>query len=190
MYVDDAPPEAMASLILQVRGILADSGLSQKPLWDTEAGWLRPAEVPAGLAPAYLARAEILNWAAGAERFYWFAWEGRPLGVELVTSDNATLTPAGHALETVEHWLLGATLQDCSANPDGVWQCTLLKSGSTSHILWSTHGTQAFPLPTNWKAHNLQSLAGINSPINDNHLDVGPEPIWVNESNTRWSGIP
>jgi endo-1,4-beta-mannosidase len=71
-YVADQPPEAMVPVIRQVQQTMADNGVGNKPIWDTEAGWFKPNPFPsAELGAGYAARAFILNWAAGVQRFYW-----------------------------------------------------------------------------------------------------------------------
>src|SRR3989442_6392533 len=92
-YVGSQPPEAMISLITRVRAVMAQYGARDKPLWNTETGWpienhikeeSAPPPSPGALtdsdASAYVARAYILNWAAGVRRFYWDSWGNRLTG--------------------------------------------------------------------------------------------------------------
>ena len=47
-YVFPAPPEAQVPLINSVKAIMRGSDAGDKPLWDTEAGWAKPAPFPLG----------------------------------------------------------------------------------------------------------------------------------------------
>ena len=39
-YTKHRPPEAMLDTVAEVRRAMADAGLQDRPLWNTEAGWL------------------------------------------------------------------------------------------------------------------------------------------------------
>jgi hypothetical protein len=176
----DAPPEAMIALIGSVRNTMEKYGLGAKPLWNTEAGWLGPDLLPPDTQAAYLARAFILNWAAGVERFYWYAWENHHgTEIELVGRDNGTLTPAGTALATLETWMTGAVLSRGSATPKNIWTCDLERGNATSHILWSAGGETALPLPPTWQAQYIDSLNSGRTAIRGTSIQLGAQPIWV-----------
>ena len=118
--------KAMLPLIGQVKAVIQKNGLSGKPLWNTEAGFLGPTLLPPDLQAAYIARAFLLNWSAGVNRFYWYAWEDRyGTQIELVERDNVTLTPAGVAFATTQKWMTGAVMSGCGNSPDGAWVCEL-----------------------------------------------------------------
>jgi hypothetical protein len=180
-YVDkDAPPEAMIALISSVRSTMEKYGLSAKPQWNTEAGWLGPDLLPPDTQAAYLARAFILNWSAGVERFYWYAWENHHgTEIELVGRDNATLTPAGTALATLETWMTGAVLSRCSASPKNIWTCDLERGNQSSHILWSAGGETALPLPAAWHAKERVSLDGTTQAVQGSSISIGIAPALV-----------
>jgi hypothetical protein len=111
-YVTPRPPEEMVPLIRQVRQIMLDNGAGDKPLWNTESGWAQPKPFPSQtLAASYLARAFILNWATGVQRFYWYAWDNHGwASLETTEPDSRTLTPAGQAYGVIQNWLVGARL--------------------------------------------------------------------------------
>jgi hypothetical protein len=179
-YVGSEPPEAMVTLIAGVERILAKHGLSSKPLWNTEAGWLGSALLPPDTQAAYLARAFILNWASGVSRFYWYAWENhRGTRIELVGSDNATLTPAGKAYGTIQRWMTGAVLADCSASTSGVWACGLERDNRTSHLVWSATVGTSFSVPAAWQARTTEALDGGRAPIQNNTISAGISPVLV-----------
>jgi hypothetical protein len=176
----DDPPEAMVLLIDKVKSIMEKYGLSSKPLWNTEAGWLGPNLLPQDLQSAYIARAFILNWADGVNRFYWFAWENRRgTEIELVEGDNSTLTPAGRAFATTQAWMTGAVMTRCIGSPNGIWMCDLKNRKGVSHILWNTKGTLTFPIPEGWRHGSVYELDGGRTPIQGMSIAIGIEPILI-----------
>lgn len=176
----DVPPEAMVTLIGAVKGILAKHGLGAKPLWNTEAGWLGPDFLPPDTQAAWLARAYILNWASGVDRFYWFAWEGhRGLQVELVGKDNASLTPAGKAFAAIQTWMTGAVLSHCAVAGTGLWTCDLARSNRSAHILWSANGNTQVSVPAEWRAEEVDLLDGGRRAIQGSQILIGIEPVLI-----------
>jgi len=176
----DAPPEAMATLIESVKKTIEKYGLSDKPIWNTEAGWLGPDMFPPEAQAAYLARAFLLNWVSGVERFYWYAWENHHgTRVELVGRDNATLTAAGQAFATVETWMTGARLTRCAASASGLWTCDLERGGRVAHVVWNTGGDTAMPIPAQWQAREVRLLDGGSKAIQGGAISAGVSPELV-----------
>ncbi|MDD2337857.1 MAG: beta-galactosidase, partial [Geobacteraceae bacterium] len=109
-YVRPAPPEAMLERIDCIRGLMRKYSVN-KPLWNTEAGWniselASNDTVSDDTGAAYVLRAYIVNWAAGVDRFFWYAWDNYKMG--LVKTDGATFRPGAFAYATTVKWLGGA----------------------------------------------------------------------------------
>jgi hypothetical protein len=177
LYVDDQPPEKTAELAQQVKAVMARNGVD-KPLWDTEAGWAHPKPFPADLAPPYVSRSYILNWAAGVSRFYWYAWDNHEwVTLEMVEKDNRTEKPAAIAYATTEKWLLGAIMNSCTSSRAGVWTCSLTRDGNESWIVWKQSGQSQFTIPSNWNVHQADSLLGSAANVNSGQQwNIGPSP--------------
>jgi len=96
---------------------------------------------------AFVARFEIMNWATGLTRAYWYEWDNPAYGtLWSPTSINGCSTiftsgyvcKPGSAYQQVYDWLLGSTLGACSVTGT-VWTCTLTQSsGSIAEIIWDT----------------------------------------------------
>lgn len=176
----DDPPEAMLPLIDKVKSTMRKYGLANKPLWNTEAGWLGPSLLSPDLQAAYISRAFILNWSAGVGRFYWFAWENHHgTQVELVGSDNATLTPAGKAFATTQAWMVGAVLSACASSESGTWTCDLRKNDKVSHIAWNARGDTMLSIPADWHANYANTLTGGRAEIKGNSILVSAQPVLI-----------
>lgn len=180
-YVGEQPPEAMVPLIEAVRSMMDQYHASRKPLWNTEAGWLGAPTLPPALAAAYVARAYVLNWAAGVSRFYWYAWDiHHGSSIELTEMDNTTLTRAGNAYQTVERWTIGSVLNRCVSSNEETWICDLQNNGIGTHIVWSTNGDTVLEIPSTWNASSVETLSGNHLKVRNRHLIVGIEPVLIN----------
>jgi hypothetical protein len=172
------PPEDMVVLIQKVKQVMADNGAGDKPLWNTETGWPYPRPFPSDdLAAAYLARAYILNWAAGVKRLYWYAWDNHGwVSLETTEKDSQTLTSAGRAYGIIETWLVGARMDSCNEDSDHTWACQLTRDGATEWIVWNTEGTRDFSVPSSWRATNVTPLLGELHAIAGTSLQINQVP--------------
>jgi hypothetical protein len=173
------PPEKVLPLISAVRSGMKAYGVDEKPLWNTESGWLGGDPLAPGLAAAYVARAYLLAWAAGVTRFYWYAWEIHDrTSIELTGPDNATLTPAGTAFSVVQRWMTGQIMTRCGRS-EGTWTCDFRKGTAATHIVWSTDGTRPFAIPDAWHARTVSQLNGDRSLLDRGVVDVGAGPVMI-----------
>ena len=176
-YVWPDPPEKMVPEILRVEELLRDQKLANRPLWDTEAGWdiesaVNPPPLSAhgGRTPLtmsaagdYVARAFILNWAAGVRRYYYYAWDDGLMG--LVERDG-TLKPPARAYEEVHHWLLGARMESCEADEAGTWTVRLKQaSGAPGVIVWNAKAELDFTPPATWRVGAVRNWLGKSTPV-------------------------
>lgn len=195
LYVSPQPPEAALPVIRAVQQLMAKHGVD-KPLWNTEAGWVManreaiadPTMVgfdstikplPEELAAAYVARSLILVWAAGVQRYYWYAWDNQAMG--LIEPRSKAGKPAAQAYAQTAAWLTGRILQDCRSTADGIWTCTFsYKEGTRSRVLWRPAGPLRIPVPKEWQAVEYQALDGTVGKLPSNpYVEIGPAPVLV-----------
>jgi len=182
-YLSPKPPEAMLQLVDAIKKVMSENGAQDKPLWDTEAGWLPPAQIDPELGAAYLARSYIVLWADGVQRFYWYAWDNHTsVALQTTESDSQTKTPAGQAFSTIQDWLVGARMDWCKADPEQTWQCQLNRNGTPEWIVWNAAGTQTLALPRSWNAKKVTPLIGESHRLSGSSLNVGPTPVLVTAS--------
>jgi hypothetical protein len=174
------PPESMVPLIQNVKNIMTQHGIGDKPLWDTEAGWLGPTKLPDDQQAAYVARSYIVNWAAGADRFYWFQWDiHQGSSIEMVRSDNLTLTPAGKAFITIQAWMNGAVMHRCLTSENHDWVCEFDQHGAWKYIVWNPDSERDFKLAKNWRVSKVTQLDGSTSGINGDSIHIGIRPVLI-----------
>jgi hypothetical protein len=177
----------MVPLITQARQIMAKNHAGSLPLWNTETGWAKPKPFPSEeLGAAYLARAYLLDWAAGVQRFFWYAWDNHSfVSIETTRADNQTPTPAGRAFETIQSWLLGAQIRSCDMAADHTWICALHRGDADEWVDWNPdHGTE-MKVPPSWRATTITSLNGTPARLNSTTLQINEIPQLITGGQAR-----
>ncbi len=194
-YMIDLKPEAMLPLIKKVQQVMARHGAVGKPLWNTESGWLIanrdsgvnavgvgfPKETPVLSIPhsgAYVARSLALGWAAGLERFYWYAWDNGAMG--FAERQGAQIKPVAQVYARVYEWLRGSVLQSCVRQSATVWVCTLSRGKRRpAWLVWDSDDESRWTLPPGWQVAQLQTLDGRQFTIDriGQPIYIGPSPI-------------
>ena len=139
------PPEALAQQIQALRAVLARHQLAGKPIWNTEGGWGRDAQLPDETEQAaFLVKWYLINFTNGVARAYWYQWDNPEWGT--LWREGGGITPAGKAAQQVAGWLAGAT----SASPCGaagkssLWTCEIRKGNAIFRVVWSASGQAAY----------------------------------------------
>ena len=175
-------PEEVVPMVAKVKQVLAANGLGSMPIWNTESGWGDWKDgvntFTPELAQAFVARTNILLWASGVSRFYWYAWDNHTwVRLEMTEKDNTTEKPAAQAYRTVEGWMLGNTFQGCQRTPDNVWTCTLKRGGRPARIVWAPGGETEFNLLPEWKVTSEQDLSGKIAQMTGKKITIGVSPV-------------
>jgi hypothetical protein len=179
-YVDPQTllPEDMVPVIQHVRQVISDNGLGNKQLWNTETGWFPPARIDSDeLAAGFLARAFILSWAAGVQRFYWYAWDNGAAAIVTYKEAEHIMTPAGHAYQVIQQWLVGAQMAGCTQSSDNIWTCQLNRAGKKTFIVWSPQGNRKFDVPKAWQVASITPLLNDRKTLNELNIEIGPAPL-------------
>lgn len=154
-YLNSETPESLPEYVRLVRGALGRHGLSGKPLWNTETGWLTAIsqEVDAAAVgfdrssrvlsddevSAYLQRMYLLSGYAGIERVYWYAWDNGAMG--LTGKRGLVLGRASKVIKSFSGFFSGYTVESCSSK-GGVWSCVMSNQlGQRVHAFWTMAGS-------------------------------------------------
>ncbi|AFY82267.1 beta-1,4-xylanase [Oscillatoria acuminata PCC 6304] len=177
-YVPFLPPETMVPLIHEVQMTMAKYGVGDKPLWNTETGWLGRAPFSDEWGAAgFVARSYILNWAAGVARLYWYVWDNQGIYLRLTQADRTTPTQAGIAYGELQQWLVGAQMNNCQAK-QMIWTCELTRDRDyKAWIVWNTEGSSRFQVPEEWGVQQVRDLAGEQQLLRRNGVEIGPSPL-------------
>jgi hypothetical protein len=135
------PPEDLTQQIQALRKVLERHGMSDKPIWNTEGGWGKDAQLPdADEEAAFLVKWFLINFTNGVQRAYWYQWDNGDWGT--LWRENTGLTPAGQAARQVAGWLEGASSTGPCAvkGASKLWTCDLKKGSSLYRVVWSADG--------------------------------------------------
>lgn len=168
-------PEQIPQYHAALVNMLRRHGLAHLPIWNTEFGYLieDPTTpnthpliggafarvLPADEAAARLARSLIIAASLGIERFYWFMWDGRNMG--LISYQEKTINAAGRAFGRVANWLTNRTVSTIQ-RIGNVAFCQLAEDGRTvGHLVWPhDYRTQPWVAPQSWKVTSVVGLDG------------------------------
>ncbi len=180
-YTIGRQPEVLyTSDIPRVRTMLRQVGASDKPLWNTEAGWYAPPRLADDVGVAQLARSYLLNWARGIERFYFYSWDGdEETGVALAEVPSFRVaTAAGLAFRELSGWLVGSRMT--AVEVGSPWWVELRRAnGSRAFVVWEPSGSQRsrFRVPEDWEISHVRDLSGaVTRLVAD---DTGARQVWI-----------
>jgi hypothetical protein len=173
------PPETVVPLIQNVKSLMAKYNVN-KPLWNTEAGWLGPDFFSDEQQSAYVARAVVLNWVSGVSRYYWYAWDShKGSQIEMVAADSYTPNPAGKAFATIQQWIGGSVVKRCLTSDNHNYVCEVVNNDNWKFIVWNTDGERDFQLAKNWKVTQITKLDGTVEKIQGDSIHIGIRPVLV-----------
>jgi hypothetical protein len=151
-------PEDIAPQIQSLNQVLANHGLANLQLWNTEASWGSGTAAVGEQQASWLMRYHMMLAAAGVSRFVWYAYDDCGWGTlwEAPWCSNPQMptgqvTPPGQAYAVIESWLSGATLPACQQYENGLWACELKRAGGyDAWMLWSSTGVSiSVPISAN-----------------------------------------
>lgn len=151
-------PEQIVTGVQNLRQALAQYGLSNLELWNTEASFELDTYLNQDQQASWAMRYHAAQAALGVTRFIWYAYDQCSWGTlwssPLCTANQGPtgqLTEAGTAYGTIENWFIGANLTQCQQYKNGLWTCELQRSGGyDAWMLWSSTGTNiSVPVPQN-----------------------------------------
>lgn len=188
-------PEQIPQYHAALLKVMARHGLGHLPVWNTEFGYLiadptspntHPLSggsfsrvLPEHEAAAWLARSLVIAASLGIERFYWFMWDGRNLG--LITYLERRINAAGVAYGTVAGWLTGRHIGPVRQTGNLVF-CPLVEKGTTiGRLAWTRdYKTMHWTVPKNWKAAAFESINGRHQEITSTGaIELSASPILI-----------
>ncbi|HWP17909.1 MAG TPA: glycosyl hydrolase [Burkholderiaceae bacterium] len=179
-------PESLSAKIDNVRTLMAQYGVGDKELWNTEGGagcdaliYECSSFVPtAAQHRSVTPRALMIMWARGVSNHNYYFWERQEGVGRLVESDLRTPTEAARAYGEFAGWLKAARLVDGYELDGKVYVFRLDKDGVSHVVLWSATGTIAVNLPQQWAVSRVRTLRGTEAAIpGDRQLSIGIEPV-------------
>ena len=160
------PPEGLSEQIRALRSVMARHHLADKPIWNTEGGWGKDAQLPDEKEQAaFLVKWYFINFTNGVARAYWYQWDNPEWGT--LWRESSGTTPAGRAAQQVADWLADATsASPCKASgSSGLWTCEIKKGNGTFRVAWSASGQARYG--------DVANLASITETGGEKHTPPG-----------------
>jgi len=182
-YVSPNPPEDIATLASRVSSLLALYGVN-KPIWNTETGWLPPSSFSSDdEAAAVAVRALLVGRSAGIARFVWYEWDNRCcITLFMTEADFATPTRAALAYANLQKWLVGSLLSPCTSGAAKTWSCDVqFSDGRHGRILWNPSRQIKVSEQLSWTPTAVEDMYGNDTPASGATFAVGPEPVLLRE---------
>jgi hypothetical protein len=187
-------PENVAAVLDGARAVMAASGQSSKPLFDTEGSWGVSSQVTdKDVEVEFTARFYLIQLGGtvasqGFDKFYWFGWDYTNTG-GFYDPNNGQVTPAGVAYQQVYNWAMGAVMSRCA--PSGTqWACGFSRSANyQAEAIWDTSQTctngtcTALSVSVDPRYVQYRDLTGQVTPIVNNTVPVGGKPILLETAN-------
>jgi hypothetical protein len=170
--------ESIAQSTIDIQNVLAEYGLSNKPLWDTEWGMEAPTVITDTTAQeAYVSTGLILQAALGVQTEIFYAYDNAASA--LYNAATGQLTPAGVAYQQTEEWLTGATLPSGYQLNGSVYTVQLEKNGQSELLVWNSAGQSSYSAGSFTEYVNAQ---GQVEPIVNGEVTIGTVPILLETS--------
>jgi len=175
-------PERAATDLSNLRKVLTNANVSDKPVWSTEGGYgvYHTISDPDQQA-AWIARYLIVQQSAGLARTYWYAWDASD--APFWTKTGGT-TNAGSTYGEVINWLVGAALTSPCVATGTVWQCGYTRgNGYDALAVWDTAQscsrgtctTSTFNVPFGYTY--VRDLNGTKVAVAGSAVQIGIKPI-------------
>jgi putative glycosyl hydrolase len=192
-YPYTGTPEQMTTRISNMQTVMANHGLQNKPIFDTEGSWGVTNNLTDGdLQAAFTGRFYLVQIAQGVSRFYWFAWDTPNTGDFYVLGTANTLTKAGVAYEQIHQWMVGATPSAACSSSGTIWTCSFTRANAYQAIaVWDSAQTcgagvcttASYAVPPGMIQY--RDLSGNLTPITAATLPLGLKPILL-ENSSAW----
>jgi Ca2+-binding RTX toxin-like protein len=172
-YIDSSSGgvELMAPWIDRFKAALANSGLSDKPIWTTEWGWT-PSLTDPNAQAAYASKALVLQAALGVQRELFYAYDADSFGVYNYATGQ--VSAAGVALQETEQWLVGATMPNGYKVNGTIYSAQLTRGGENSLVVWDSAGSSSYSAGPYTEYVDLQ---GKVHAVTNGAVTIGSTPI-------------
>jgi hypothetical protein len=178
------PPEGLSEQIAALRSVLAKHNLSQLPIWNTEGGWGKDAQLPDDSAQAaFLVKWYMINFTNGIARAYWYQWDNPEWGT--LWREGTGMTAAGSAVQQVVSWLDRTTSAAPCEPVQGsqLWECELQKGNKLFRVIWSASGESTLSDAGNIVA--ITPIAGTRRGSTHQPIVVTSQPVLIEYGPSR-----
>ena len=172
--------EGIVPVLQDFQAVLAQYGLSNVPIWDTEWGMEAPTVITNTTAQeAYVSTGLILQAALGVQTEIFYAYDNA--NSSLYNRATGQLTAAGVAFQETEQWLTGATEPSGYQLNGSVYTVQLTKNGQSDLIVWNSAGQSSYSAGAYTQYVDIQ---GQVHAITGGMVTIGTVPILLETPTT------
>ena len=177
--------EDIVTVIGDYKTLMAQNGLSNLPIWDTEASG--EAMPTMDQDAAFLSKYYLLHASLGVARFLWYGYDSSLQWGQLWTAAGGP-NEAGTAYAQTYDWMVGATLTSpCAMGTNGVWSCGFSRTNYEAMALWNSTAPTTVSVLSQFVQY--RDLMGVVHPITDGTVPVGNSPILVETPATQSASL-
>jgi polysaccharide biosynthesis protein PslG len=184
-------PEEIVAAADRFHTMMSANGVSNKPLWDTEASWGVSNNVPKITnqddQAAFVARYYLLHWSKGIQKFFWYSWDSTLWGV--MWDSSTGIHKPGVAYKQLYNWMVGATMTTpCADIGNGTWKCEFSRnSGSYQSIaIWNTNGSASYSPNSQYTQYRTLDGGTVAVPSSGT-ITIGKKPVLLETTGTSTS---
>lgn len=187
-------PEDIPRYHFSLKRMLVKYRMQSLPVWNTESGYLiedptspntHPIStgafarvLPDYEAAAWMARSLILAASVGIERFYWFMWDGRNMG--LITNIEKKINATGVAYGVLYEWLVGKYISTASSLSDFLVFKIYSDEILSGYVVWTRdYKKREFNVPLDWGVRYINRLDGSRESLHSGALvSFADQPVY------------
>jgi hypothetical protein len=169
--------EGIATTVQDMQAMLAEYGLQNKPIWDTEWGLWGQTNLTATQQEAFVSTGLIVQAAAGVQTEIFYAYDNA--NSALYDTATGQLTAAGVAYQQTEQWLTGATEPSGYQLNGSVYTVQLIKNGQSDLLVWNSAGQSSYAAGSYTEYVNVE---GQVEPIVNGEVTIGTVPVLLETS--------
>jgi len=194
------PPENFATVFYpnlydDVISVFANQ--SSLPLFNTEGSWgTSQPETDPNLQLAWIARYVLIQTSMNIAKFYWYSWDGGPVGL-WSQAGGRTLAGSGYGLLETQWLQAPVTIKQCT-NSGSIWTCAITRSGGyQAQAVWDGSQTcspctySTYSVPSQFTQYlalensdGTANLSGTPTSLNGaTTVQIGAIPILLENGN-------
>jgi len=180
-------PEKVLKVIEIINSYKEKHGIMDKPIWDTECGFLMKKIENTEIHIAYIARLAVAHWAYGAKRLIYYSYDNKHI-IQMIDKKYKNENHVAKAFRITQDWLIGAILKKYKwYTKDRLIITNLERNGGKAVMIWHTIDNNPdykikYRIPDDQQFTSIRTLNGEVIKIPENkEIEVGVVPILLTD---------
>jgi len=190
-------PEREAALIDRLRTVMANTGQTGKPIFDTENSWgEKSLTIDWNARVSFVGRMYLVSMSQGVDRLYWYgldfpinpaiggsgefwARDGNRDGCDIAGDGGGDVCPAGIAVQQIYQWTVGASFYQPCSSVGTTWTCGLTRpNGYQALAVWNSSGIPGdFAVPDGYVQYRMLDGSLVTIDLNNPTIGITDQPV-------------